>query len=234
MNWFRSLLSTRAPGVALPAAYAQRLAALRGLPPHDSRTPLRTQRWMVVDVETGGLDAEKDALLSIGAIIIEGGRIQLGCAFESHLQQTSATSHENILIHGLTHSRQLSGTLALDALLDFAEFAGSTPLVAFHAAFDRTALQTAMKQKTGWQLANHWLDAAVIAPLLFPDMAKRCRHLDDWLTAFKLENFGRHSALADAVATAQLWQILLEAATRQQIATTHQLQNLLLARKWLG
>lgn len=220
--------------MALSADHAQRLAALRARPSQDTHATLPSLRWVVVDVETGGLDAENDALLSIGAVVVENQLLQLGNAFECHLRQTIVTTHENILIHGLTHSRQLSGAPATDVLLDFAEFAGTAPLVAFHAGFDRTALQTAMRKSMDWQLPNDWLDAAVVAPLLFPELAKHCRHLDDWLNAFRLDNHARHNALADAAATAQLWQILLQAAARQQIHTLRQLQNLLRARKWLG
>lgn len=191
-------------------------------------------RWVVVDVETGGLNPHEDPLLSIGAVQIWNGNIQLGSGFEAGLQQQSATSHANILIHGLTHSQQLAGMAATDALLDFAEYAAGGPLVAFHAAFDRAALQGAMQKQLGWDFPGIWLDAAVIAPILFPELAKNCRHLDDWLDTFHLGNFARHSAVADAAATAQLWLILLEAAQRQNIPTLKALEKLVQARKWLG
>lgn len=225
---------TRSPHIELPAADVNRLAALKALPKTSSRTPLSEVRWVVVDVETGGLDPKTDPLLSIGAVEIRNGQINLGAGFEAGLQQEEATSHANILVHGLTHSQQLSGLAARGALLDFAEFAAGAPFVAFHAAFDRTALQVAMQKELGWSLPSPWLDAAVVAPLLFPDMAKGCRHLDDWLAALSIQNFARHSAVADAAATAQMWLILLQAASRQHIHTFKDLENLVRARKWLS
>jgi DNA polymerase-3 subunit epsilon len=225
---------TRAPRIALPQAEASRLAALKALPKTSSRTLLNELRWVVVDVETGGLNPHTDALLSIGAVEIRNGQINLGAGFEARLQQEAASSHANILVHGLTHSQQLSGMAARDALLDFSGFADSAPLVAFHAAFDRTVLQVAMQKELGWDFPGRWLDAAVIAPLLFPHLAKGCRQLDDWLTALSIQNFARHSAVADAAATAQLWLILLQAAGRQRIHTLKDLENLAHARKWLG
>lgn len=224
----------RRTGIVLPEAEAKRLAALKALPKIPARTPLSELRWVVVDVETGGLNPQTDALLSIGAVEISNGQINLGAGFEAGLQQEAATSHANILVHGLTHSQQLAGMAAKDALLDFAEFAAGAPFVAFHAAFDRTALQVAMQKGMGWDFPGRWLDAAVIAPLLFPDLAKNCRHLDDWLAAFSIQNFARHSAVADAAATAQLWLILLQAAKQQRIYTLKDLVNFAHARKWLG
>lgn len=223
-----------APRIALPAEAANRLAALKALPKISPRTPLGELRWVVVDVETGGLNPQSDPLLSIGAVEIRHGQINLGASFEAGLQQSAVTSHENILVHGLTHSRQMSGMSAADALLDFAEFAAAAPLVAFHAAFDRAALQTAMQNALGRDFPGRWLDAAVIAPLLFPHLANGCRHLDDWLAAFSIHNPSRHSAVADAAATAQLWLILLETAGRQRVRTLKDLENLTRARKWLG
>jgi DNA polymerase-3 subunit epsilon len=225
---------SRSPRIDLPEPEAGRLAALRAAPKPDPRTPLNALRWVVVDVETGGLNPQTDPLLSIGAVVVRNGHIYLGTGFEAGLQQSSATSHENILVHGLTHSQQLSGMAAKDALLDFAEFAANGPFVAFHAGFDRTALRVAMQQELGWDFPGRWLDAAVIAPLLFPNLAKDCRHLDDWLNALHIHNFARHSAVADAAATAQLWLILLEAAIRQRLHTLKDLEALAQARKWLG
>jgi DNA polymerase-3 subunit epsilon len=223
-----------APRIHLPETETNRLAALKAAPSVSPRTPLADLRWVVVDVETGGLNPQTDPLLSIGAVEIRNGQVNLGTGFEAGLQQASATSHENILVHGLTHSQQLAGMAARDALLDFAEFAAGTPLVAFHAGFDRKALQVAMEKELGWGFPGRWLDAAVIAPLLFPSLAKSCRHLDDWLAALSIQNFARHSAVADAAATAQLWLILLAAAGRQRIHTLKDLESLAQARKWLG
>lgn len=219
---------------ALPAEAARRLAALKTLPKISPRTPLDELRWVVADVETGGLNPLTDPLLSIGAVEIRHGQINLGASFEAGLQQEAATSHANILVHGLTHSRQLSGMAARDALLDFAEFAAGSPFVAFHARFDRTALEVAMQEALDWDFPGRWLDAAVVAPLLFPDLAKECQTLDDWLAAFAIHNYSRHSAVADAAATAQLWLILLQAAGRQRIHTLKDLESLARARKWLG
>ncbi len=225
---------SRSPRVALPEAEAARLAALRAAPATDPRTRLGELRWVVVDVETGGLNPHIDPLLSIGAVEIRGGRVNLGASYEAGLQQSAPTSHENILIHGLTHSQQLAGMAARDALLDFAEFAAGGPFVAFHAGFDRTALQVAMQRELGWNFPGCWLDAAVIAPLLFPRLAGECRALDDWLDALSIQNYARHSAVADAAATAQLWLILLNAAARQRTHTLKELEALAHARKWLG
>ena len=199
----------------------------------DLRQPLVDMRWCVVDVETGGLDAQHDPLLAIGAVAIEHQRIALDASLEVGLTQAQSTAAANILIHGISGSEQRAGLAPHEALLAWLEFAQGAPRVAFHAGFDQTVLQRAEREHLGLSNAAPWFDAAVVAPLLFPEAAPHCRHLDDWLAHFGLAVYARHGALADAFATAELWLVLLQAAQREKIVTAHQLRRLLHARRWL-
>ncbi|MBS1185822.1 MAG: polymerase subunit epsilon [Proteobacteria bacterium] len=209
---------------ALDAASSARRAALARRKV-DLRQPLADLRWCVVDVETGGLDAQRDPLLAIGAVAIEHQRIALDASLEIGLAQAQSTADANILIHGISGSEQRAGHAPHEALLSWLEFTRGAPLVAFHAAFDQTVLQRAVRDQLGLAIAA--------APLLFPDAAPHCRHLDDWLAHFGIAVYARHGALADAYATAELWLVLLQAAQRENITTAQQLRRLLRARRWL-
>jgi DNA polymerase-3 subunit epsilon len=220
--------------VSLDAASAARRDALAALAAPDLDQPLAALRWCVVDVETGGLDALHDPLLAIGAVMIEEKRIALAHSFETGLTQAQATGAANILIHGITDSAQRAGQAAHVALLDWLEFAGNVPRVAFHAGFDQTVLERDTRRQLGLRPPAPWFDAALVAPLLFPAVAPRYRHLDDWLGHFGIAVYTRHGALADAYATAELWLVLLDAAARERVTTARQLLRLLRARRWLS
>jgi DNA polymerase-3 subunit epsilon len=224
---------TKQPLPLLDAADQARLARLPKREA-DLKQALATQRWCVVDVETGGLDARRDALLAIGVVIIDQARIQIGESFEVHLQQAEATDAGNILIHGISGSVQREGASPASALLDYLEHVGNSPRVAFHAAFDQAVLQRDARTRLGWNHDMPWIDAAVIAPLLFPQAAADCRSLDDWLGYFNVANYARHGALADAFATAELWLVLLQAAQKQGMNSAHALKKLAQARRWLS
>lgn len=192
-------------------------------------TPIRAQRWVVLDCESSGLDPERDLLLSIGAVAVREGRIDHAESFSAVLRQPSASAAPNILIHGIGADAQLSGLAPGDALAEFERYAGGSPAVAYHAAFDRALLRRAMP---GWK--PRWLDLAQLAPALFPRQAKSCKSLDDWLAAFAISHPERHDALADAYATAQLLLVALAEAERQGIATARGLEAAERSRRWLG
>jgi len=208
--WLRQLLER--PARPLSTAQQARLDAWRALPPADLKRPLRETRMVVVDVESTGLDVYRDELIAIGAQRVEEARIQVGVAFDIVLHRAGHTDKENVLIHGISPTDMRKGAPPADALLDFLEFVGKAPLVAYHAAFDRGMLGRALKRHLGVRLPNPWLDLAWLAPALFPKAVGVQKALDAWLDFFGLHVYLRHRAVADALATAELLLILLHHA----------------------
>lgn len=223
MKWLKDLLGG---GSALDEAQAARLAAWRGRARFKLDTPLADARLVVVDVESSGLDLNRDRLLAIGAVAIEGGRVVLADSLDIVLRQELASSHDNILIHGIGGQAQCAGKDRVEALLDFLDYLGASPLIAFHAAFDRGMIDKALRTNLGLRLDREWVDLAHIAPALHPDLANRCRTLDQWTAHFGIDNFARHSALADALATAQLLLALMPGLQRKNLGTFRALRDL--------
>ena len=95
-----------------------------------------------------GLDPKRDRLLSIGALKVYQGRIDLGRTFSSRVRAPMASPPANILIHGIGGDAQLDAAPAEEVLPGFAGFAGPDIAVAYHAWFDREVLRRAM---AGWQ-----------------------------------------------------------------------------------
>ncbi|MDQ0737227.1 DNA polymerase-3 subunit epsilon [Pseudomonas sp. W4I3] len=164
-------------------------------------------------------------MLSIGAVVIEDGAVDFSQMFERTLQRTATKLSPSVLIHGLGPSAIAAGSDPVDALLDFMEFVGDSPLLAFHAPFDQHMLCRALKDSLGYRLAHVFLDVADIAPLLCPEANIREAGLDDWINHFKLQVGERHHASADALATAELMLILFSRARQQHIDTPQALQE---------
>lgn len=207
-KWFRK-------GPELRAKDALRLGALAA--PVVSELPLHKQRFVVVDLETSGLNTLKDKILSIGAVTIEDSAIALGHQFSCTLRRQNLTVSESVLIHQIPPSEVAAGIRPEKALLSFMEYVGSSPLLAFHASFDQRMLVREMEDAFAYQLRHPFYDVAEIAPLLYPEHNMRNPGLDDWVEFFGLQVLQRHNASADAMVTAELMLILLKRAQQQGI-----------------
>lgn len=194
----------------------QRCARLATPASLDER-PLRQQRLVVLDLETSGLNLQRDQLLAIGAVVIEDGAIDFSQQFEATLLREGHQASASTLIHGIAPSAIAAGDDPAEVLLAFMEFLGDSPLLAFHAAFDQHMLARALKESLGLRLRHPFFDVAELAPLLCPQVSFRQAGLDDWLGYFQLQAAERHNASADALATAELALILFSKARQQQL-----------------
>ncbi len=192
--------------------------------------PLRKQRWVVLDLETSGLNTQRDQVLSIGAVVIEDGAIDFSQQFERTLYQRDHKLTSSVLIHGLGPSAIAAGCDPAEALLDLMDFIGDSPVLAFHAPFDQRMLARALKDHLGYRLQHPFIDVAELAPLLNPQITLREAGLDDWTACFGLEAIERHNASADAMVTAELALILFSQARRQQLDSPAQLDRQL--QRW--
>lgn len=164
-------------------------------------------RWVVVDLETSGLNPRRDRLLAIGAVALRDARVVVGDSFEMLVRPRIASERQNILIHGIGAEAQLLAADAAVACERFGHYIGDCPLAAFHAPFDQMVMLRAMRESVGIRLSNPWLDIADLAPALLPGVG--ARSLDEWLGHFGIVSGRRHQASSDALATAALFACLL-------------------------
>jgi DNA polymerase-3 subunit epsilon len=178
------------------------------------RQAVDEQRWVVLDVETSGLDAQRARLLAIAAMGVhrKGGRFVIAPAdsFEVVLRYTQAEEgapdRDNILLHGIGVGAQRDGVARPEALARFVAFVGDAPLLAFHAPFDRTMIDRACRLEGLTVPPNPWLDLEPLAGALMPQV--RARSLDEWMAELGIVCAARHEAAADTMATAELLQQL--------------------------
>ncbi|MBU0689198.1 MAG: 3'-5' exonuclease [Gammaproteobacteria bacterium] len=221
-----------APRAKLDAPQVARLAAWDKLPEPNTRLPFDQARYVVVDVETTGLNLMTDTLISIGAVAVVNGRVEIGDSFSAVLQQQQSSRKENILIHGISGTVQREGVPPAEALLNFMDYLGDSPLVAFHVAFDETMIRRAMRQYLNHNFKHPWLDLAYVMPALNRELMRSHRVLDDWIARFGIRIEARHNAQADALATAQLLLIAQAQAQRKDISDYIGLRDLERAQRW--
>jgi DNA polymerase-3 subunit epsilon len=208
------------------------LSLLKRLGLMGTMTPA-AERWVVVDVETSGFDPTQDGLISIGAVAMRAdGRVLPAESFEIVYRQSRTSSRENILVHGIGVQAQRDGQDPTSATRAFLDYVGVSPILAFHAPFDRGFLARAVKVFVNQPFDNPWLDLAELAPALEPKAG--LKSLDEWLRRYDISVTERHSAAADAFATALLAARLLHEGRRQGVRGFRDLQKLARAARWAG
>jgi DNA polymerase-3 subunit epsilon len=199
--------------------------------------PVDEARWVMLDVETSGLDIRRDRLLAIAAIAlrVDWSRrtlaIDLGDSFEVVVRQEEASTKDNILLHGIGAQKQRDGQDPVIALRAFAEYAGNAPLLAFHAAFDQAMIGRYARQHLGADLPNPWLDIDHLCAVTYEKV--RARALDDWMDHFGITCAVRHQAAADTLAECELLQRIWPKVA-PQCANWRDVQRLAAQHRWLG
>jgi DNA polymerase-3 subunit epsilon len=193
------------------------------------RTPLESARWAVIDCETSGLDAERDRLLSVGAIAVSGGEIRLADCFSALVAQPFPSAPENILVHGIGGDAQRAGRPLPQVLAELRAYVADAVPVAFHAPFDESVLR-----RHGLKLAHRWLDLATLIPAVFSDRRTGLAGLDEWLAEFGIPPQDRHDALGDAFAAAQLRLAALARLKREGLGTVQDLIKAERDARWLA
>jgi len=235
MNWLARLFPAAAPRARVDLSPEQReiIAAWRRLPAADLKAPHARQRYVVVDVESSGLDMRKDRLISIGAVALVDGRVDFNDAFQVVLHQDQVSTHANILIHGIGGSAQRGGIDPVDGLLAFLQYVGKAPLVAYHAFFDQSMIGKAMRESLGMELDQQWIDLAWVLPDFFGFRGDAKVPLDDWLRHFGIENILRHNAVSDAFATAKLLQVAIAGGMKKGADSPASFVRIEKARRWM-
>jgi len=233
MSWLARLFGSKAPAVEVSPEHQERLDRWVQLPPVDLARPHFQTRYVVVDVESSGLNMAKDRLISIGAVAVVNGLIDTQDAFEVILKQEVVSDTANILLHGIGGSAQREGVDPPEALLTFLDYIGKSPLVAYHALFDHNMIARAMEKYLGYKFDPVWLDLAWIMPEMFQDKIDTNVALDAWLNVFGIENIQRHNAVSDCYATAKLMQVAMARANERGAETPERMMEIERVRRWL-
>jgi DNA polymerase-3 subunit epsilon len=198
-------------------------------------------RWLVVDVETSGLDPRHDRLLAIAAVALEAtptrAFVRPGDSFEQLLRQPAPPApladadKANILVHGIGVGAQQVGLAPAQALAEFHRYVDGAPLVGYHVAFDRAVIERAA-QPHGHDFGARWADLAEVGPALWPDALPQS--LDAWLAHHGIPCLARHQAAADALATAELLQCWWPRLAREGAWRFDAFRKLAESRRWLG
>ena len=162
--------------------------------------------FVIVDTETTGSRAGDDRLIEIGAARLVGGEIVE--TFQQLIDPGRHVPHRITRLTGISTGMVYGQPSAAQVLPRFVDFLGDAILVAHNLPFDARFLDVALAEAGLAPLQNPSLDTLRLARRLLSALPSK--GLSKLTQHFGITVNGRHRALGDAVATAELLTILLE------------------------
>ena len=176
--------------------------------------PAGEVRFVALDTETTGFDSRRDKLITIGAVAIRDGQIELEDSCELLLRIPHNLA--SVVVHGITRDATRDGMEESEALEVFLPFLQDGVIVGHHIGHDIQFLNAACERHFGLKLRNRFLDTMDLTLRLkdagaFQNVPE-VFSLDALCDFFGVLPHDRHTAGGDAFLTAQIFLRLLRRA----------------------
>ena len=120
------------------------------------RTKLDSKDFVIIDIETDGLDKEKDYIIEIGAVKSVGGRIS---EFQSLISYEGTLPKHIVAMTGITTNMlQNNGKSTKSVLNEFLDFIGDIDIIGYNVNFDIEFIDIALSKLQLEKLKNKRYD----------------------------------------------------------------------------
>ncbi|MGO1166355.1 MAG: exonuclease domain-containing protein [Janibacter sp.] len=196
---------------ALAAAPPGPLRDHLSVPFPDPATPLDRVPLLAVDVETTGLDTERDRVIAVGWVPVDGSIIDLSRAQRRVLGMRMDVG-DSATVHGITDDAVAAGSVPKEVLEELLEALSGRVLLAHHASIEVGFLSAACQRVYGAPLVVSCVDTlAVQRRLLTEGVGAPADPLPGavrlWASRerYGLPRYRAHEPLTDALACAELY-----------------------------
>lgn len=190
---------------------------IRHRPVSDPTLTIAEAAYVVVDTELTGLDERRDSIVSIGAVRMDGGRIDIGDTFYRIMSPRTELRPSSVVIHEITPSEVREKPEISSVLKEFLDFCDDRIIVGHCVTIDLDFLNREIKLASGHPMRNRAADTAALVAWLrkrSPEVFAAMNEGDDYrlysiARAVGIQVQAAHRALMDAFITAQLFQRLI-------------------------
>ncbi len=162
----------------------------------------KSNRYVILNTETTGLNPKKDVILSFGALAVVNDVIKIGDNFEVVILQYKYL-HDNGLSNEFLIESKLTKLAEYQAIQSLVDYIGNAVLVGHRIHFDIEMINDVLEKMECGKLKNEALDIEIMHQKLL-DVAKHFS-LDDLIKHYKLPQAERNSASDDAYSIALLF-----------------------------
>jgi DNA polymerase-3 subunit epsilon len=173
-------------------------------------TRWRDARFVAVDIETTGLDPQRDEIVSFAAVPVEDGRVVAAAAVRGLVRPSSPPAGTSVEIHGLRAADLAGAPSAEEALAPLVTVLRDRIPVAHAAWVERSFLRPRLRP-LGFAMPRRIVDTAVLWRALSierGDGDPGMRALSEVAAALGLPVHRSHDAEGDALTTAQAFLAL--------------------------
>lgn len=156
--------------------------------------------FVVVDIETTGIDKHLDRIIEIAAVKVVGG--QIVDRFESFVNPVIPVPEKITKLTGITTDMVMDAPPCDEVLKRFEEFSRGCVFVAHNASFD-VGFLTEHGKGCGVAFLNPYVDTLMLARYLLRSL--KHHKLDDLTEYFSVSLDTHHRAMCDTAATAEIF-----------------------------
>lgn len=180
-------------------------------------TPLDALDVVVLDCETTGLNVALDRVVSIAGVRVRGLRLLRQETFDFLVDPGEPISAASTTIHGITNAMVWGEPALADRWSEIGPLLRDCVVVGHNVGFDLTILEMELRRAgVEWRRPPS-LCTLQLAATLEPELPNL--NLETLAAAYGIEVAGRHTALGDALVTAEVY-LRLVALMRQRNETT--------------
>ncbi|WP_142847430.1 exonuclease domain-containing protein [Telmatospirillum sp. J64-1] len=186
------------------------------LPPLDD-TLLSELPGLVLDTETTGLDVTYDSVISIGAVRTHGTRIYRGVVMDCLVNPGRSIPARSTAIHGITNAMVADAPPFGHVVPQLNALMTNTVFIGHNAGYDIAMLRRAYKAAGQPWRDPPWLDVLLLSAALDPKETDL--NLESIALRLGVNVTARHTALGDALVTAEVFTRLLPRLEERGIRT---------------
>lgn len=211
------MTTSHRPGPSASSTAAARQTTL------DDATPLVDTTFVVLDLETTGLSADRDRITEVGAVRARGGEVlaELRTFVRPGVPIPAAVT----AITGITDADVQGAPDIMTVLPTVLDFLGDAVFVAHNARFDLGFLRASAARLGLPPLRPRVIDTAVLARRLIRDEVRDVR-LSTLARHLRVPDSPDHRALNDARATLHVLHALIERASAYGVTSIEDLERL--------
>lgn len=163
----------------------------------------KSNRYVILNTETSGLNPKKDVILSFGAIGIENEVIKVNDSLELVILQYKYL-HDNGLSNEFIIESKLPKFTENNAVEELINYIGNATLVGHRIHFDIEMINEVLEKMECGKIKNEALDIEIMHQKLYDEINKP-HSLDELVQAYKIPVHERNSTLEDAYSMALLF-----------------------------